>query len=163
MTPKMFVRHRLCMSRLQDIESGRAYEQVIGDITAALNPKKIKPVVFRSGKVYYDLLAAREEKKIIDIAIVRLEQFYPFPAKPLAKELGRYPKAEVIWCQEEPQNMVAWHFLDRRLEAVLVEADGKCKRPIYSGRPESASPAAGSLKKHNKEQAELMDKTLTAS
>ncbi|NBO20051.1 MAG: 2-oxoglutarate dehydrogenase E1 component, partial [Proteobacteria bacterium] len=161
MTPKSLLRHKMCVSKLAEFGPGTSFQRVIGEMDMRLaEDKKIRRVVLCSGKVYYDLLAAREEKKITDVAIIRLEQFYPFPAKPLAKELARYPKAEVVWCQEEPQNMGAWHFLDRRLEAVLVEVDGKAKRPAYIGRPESASPAAGSLKKHNKEQAELVDKAL---
>jgi 2-oxoglutarate dehydrogenase E1 component len=123
--------------------------------------KKIRRVVLCSGKLYYDLLAARTEKKINDIAIVRLEQLYPFPAKHLATELERYAKAsEVIWCQEEPQNMGAWNFLDRRIEQTLVSIRHRVLRPTYIGRPEAASTATGSLKRHNKEQAELVDKAL---
>lgn len=161
MTPKSLLRHKLCISKLADMGTGTTFQRVIAETDTRLaDDKKIRRVVLCSGKVYYDLLAAREEKKITDVALVRLEQFYPFPAKPLAKELSRYPKAEVIWCQEEPQNMGAWTFLDRRIEGVLTEIDHKAKRPVYVGRPESASPAAGSLKKHNKEQAELVDKAL---
>ena len=120
----------------------------------------MRRVILCSGKVYYDLLAAREERKITDIAIVRLEQFYPFPAKQLGDVLARYAKAEVIWCQEEPQNMGGWHFLDRRIEAVLTEINHPAKRPVYIGRDDSASTASGSLKRHNKEQAILIDKAL---
>jgi 2-oxoglutarate dehydrogenase E1 component len=164
MTPKSLLRHKLCVSKLSDMAAGTAFQRVIPEAaTNVVEDKKIRRVVLCSGKVYYDLLASREERKVTDIAIVRLEQFYPFPDKPLAKELARYPKAEVIWCQEEPANMGGWNFLDRRIEAVLTVMDHKAKRPVYVGREASAATATGSLKRHNKEQAAIMDKALTIS
>ncbi len=161
MTPKSLLRHKLCVSKLEDMATDTAFQRVIPEASANLvDDKKIRRVVICSGKVYYDLLAAREERKITDVAIVRLEQFYPFPDKLLAQEVGRYSKAEVIWCQEEPQNMGAWTFLDRRIESVLDEIDHKSERPFYVGRAPSASTATGSLKRHTKEQAELVEKAL---
>ncbi|MGE3624221.1 MAG: 2-oxoglutarate dehydrogenase E1 component [Bdellovibrionales bacterium] len=161
MTPKSLLRHKLCVSRLEDMASGTSFQPVIGETSRNLaDDKKIRRAVLCSGKVYYDLLAAREDRKINDIVLLRLEQFYPFPGKRLAAELARYPKADIIWCQEEPQNMGAWHFLDRRIEAILTEVDHRAKRPIYVGRDESASTATGSLKRHNVEQAAIMDKAL---
>jgi 2-oxoglutarate dehydrogenase E1 component len=113
-----------------------------------------------SGKVYYDLLEKREEEKIKDIAIIRLEQLYPFPHKKLVQTLRPYQQANIIWCQEEPMNMGAWTFLDRRLEDVLVEANIKSKRPIYVGRPEAASPATGLISRHILEQNLVVNQAL---
>jgi 2-oxoglutarate dehydrogenase E1 component len=163
MTPKSLLRHKLCVSTLNDMAAGSGFQAVIGDNGKSMaDDKKVRRVVMCSGKLYYDLLAARDERKITDIALVRIEQLYPFPDKLLAKELARYPKAEIIWCQEEPGNMGGWLFLDRRIESVLTEIGHKTTRPAYVGRTDSASTATGSLKRHNKEQAALIDKALAA-
>ena len=107
MTPKSLLRHKLCVSTLADMAEASTFLSVIPESVKTLaDDKKIRRVVLCSGKLYYDLLAARNERKINDIAIVRIEQFYPFPLKYLAAELARYAKAsEIVWCQEEPQNM----------------------------------------------------------
>ncbi len=161
MTPKSLLRHKLCVSKLADMGTGTSFQRVIGDATPDLaDSKRIRRVVLCSGKLYYELCAARAERKINDIALVRLEELYPFPDKLLGKELSKYPKAEIVWCQEEPENMGAWRFLDRRLEAVLTAIDHRCKRPIYIGRAESAATATGSLKRHNQNQAELIERAL---
>ena len=102
----------------------------------------------------------RESKGVKDVALVRVEQLYPFPEKSLNAQLGRYPNAEVVWCQEEPKNMGAWNFVDRRIEAVLANLKVKARRPVYVGRPEAASPATGLYKRHNREQASLVDQAL---
>ncbi len=123
--------------------------------------KKVKRVVLCSGKVYYDLLEERESQKIKDVAILRLEQYYPFPDVDLTEELKGYPKLEeVVWCQEEPENMGAWFFVDRRIEAVLAKLGGKATRPLYAGRPAAASPAAGYPKAHKRKQQALVDQAL---
>jgi 2-oxoglutarate dehydrogenase E1 component len=168
MTPKSLLRNKMCVSKLLDMGPGTNFRAVIGEMASEGNgelreDKKIRRVVICSGKVYYDLLASRMERKTTDVALIRLEQFYPFPGKSLGAQLAMYPKAEIIWCQEEPQNMGAWTFLDRRIEAVLNGIDHRCKRPVYVGRTASASTATGSLKRHNKEQAELLDKALVIS
>jgi len=164
MTPKSLLRHKLCVSKLDEMAAGTTFQRVIGETAAGIvEDKKIRRVVMCSGKLYYDLLIAREERKIDDIVLLRLEQLYPFPDKPLGKELARYPKADVIWCQEEPANMGAWSFLDRRIEEVLTAIDHRAKRPVYVGREAGAATATGSLKRHTKEQAALMDKALTIS
>jgi 2-oxoglutarate dehydrogenase E1 component len=161
MTPKSLLRHKLCVSRLAELASGTSFKAMIADDSATLiDDKKIRRVVMCSGKFYYDLLAAREERKMTDVALLRLEQLYPFPAQILGNELSRYPKAEIIWGQEEPENMGAWHFLDRLIEQVLATIDHRAKRPVYVGRSPKAATATGSLKKHTKEQAELVDKAL---
>jgi 2-oxoglutarate dehydrogenase E1 component len=158
MTPKSLLRHKLCVSPLKDFVEGTNFQPLIGD---TLTGKSVKRVVLCSGKVYYDLWQAREERKIKDVALVRVEEMYPFPAAELKAELAKYSNVtDVVWCQEEPQNMGAWTFMDRRIEAVLAELGSKAKRPVYAGRPEAASPATGSLKRHNVEQAALVSAAL---
>jgi len=163
MTPKSLLRHKACVSSLADMAENSTFLSVIPEnMKTIADDKKIRRVVICSGKVYYDLIAARDDRKITDIAIVRLEQFYPFPTKHLAIELARYAKAtEIIWCQEEPQNMGAWNFLDRRIEQTLISVNHRVTRPTYIGRAESAATATGSMKRHTKEQAELIDKALS--
>jgi 2-oxoglutarate dehydrogenase E1 component len=106
-------------------------------------------------------LAEREARGIDDVALVRVEQLYPFPVISLGAELARYPDAEVVWCQEEPRNMGAWTFVDRRLEALLGRLEMKTKRPRYAGRDEAASPATGNNAKHVAEQKKLIDEALS--
>lgn len=158
MTPKSLLRHKLCVSKLSEFEKGTTFKRVYGDMAGNLvDGKKVRRVVLCTGKVYYDLYQAREERKIKDVAILRVEQLYPFPADALKRELAAYPNAEIVWCQEEPQNQGAWTFIDRRLESVLVDLGQKNSRPSYIGRPEAAAPATGSLKRHNAEQASILD------
>ena len=130
-------------------------------VLALVDGPKVRRVVLCSGKVYYDLLAERRKRKIDDIAILRIEQLYPFPFTRLGVRLAQYPNAEVVWCQEEPENMGAWHFVDRRIERALQGLSLKSSRPSYVGRAESASPATGSARTHVKEQADLVDRALT--
>jgi 2-oxoglutarate dehydrogenase E1 component len=160
MTPKSLLRHKLCVSDLKDFGPNSTFHRVLPETDKLVADSKIRRVVVCAGKVYYDLYAARAEHKIKDVALVRMEQLYPFPVRSLGKQLGRYKNAEVIWCQEEPMNMGAWTFLDRRIEALLEEADGKAKRPVYVGRAEAASPATGLAKRHLKEQNEIVSKAL---
>ncbi|MFY7961888.1 MAG: 2-oxoglutarate dehydrogenase E1 component, partial [Elsteraceae bacterium] len=117
-------------------------------------------VVLCTGKVYYDIVAEREKREIKDVAVVRIEQLYPFPHQKLGETIARYKNAEVVWAQEEPENMGYWFFVDRRIEKVLTGLDIKAKRPGYVGRVGAASPATGLLRRHNKEQAELVDAAL---
>jgi 2-oxoglutarate dehydrogenase E1 component len=161
MTPKSLLRHKLAVSTLADMGPGTSFHRVIGEPVDLVADEKVRRVVLCSGKVYYDLYQTREERGIKDVAIVRAEQLYPFPVNSLTMELGRYPNADVVWCQEEPKNMGAWYFVDRRIETVLAGLKVKARRPIYVGRPESASPATGLLRRHNKEQAQLVDEALT--
>ena len=132
-TPKSLLRHKLAVSSLDDMAEGSAFRFVIPEIDAIKPPEQVKRVVLCSGKVYYDLLTERREKSISDVAIMRLEQIYPFPEKTLTRELTPYRNAEVVWCQEEPENMGAWNFVDRRLEKVLAgigdagEASALCR------------------------------------
>lgn len=161
-TPKSLLRHKLCVSPLSQLSGSETFHRVLGDETPDLvEAGKVRRVVLCTGKVYYDLLAEREARGVKDVAIVRIEQLYPFPAKSLGAHLAKYPGADVVWCQEEPANMGAWFFLDRRIEGVLTEIGHKAGRPKYAGRPEAASPATGLLKRHNQEQAKLLDEALS--
>ena len=161
MTPKSLLRHKLAVSGLREFTAGSHFQTVIGEIDPIAPPDRVKRVVLCSGKVYYDLLAERRELGIDDVAIVRVEQLYPFPVLSLPKVLGQYVNAQVAWCQEEPENMGAWSFVDRRLERVLGGLDIAAKRPVYVGRPEAASPATGLAKTHAAEQAALVRTALT--
>ncbi len=166
MTPKSLLRHKQCVSKLSDMTAGTGFRPVIGETgegVTMVEDKRIARVVLCSGKVYYDLLAARAERKLGSVALVRLEQFYPFPDKALAQELSRYPKAEIVWCQEEPENMGAWSFLDRRIEKVLQGIGYKGKWPMAVTRPAAASPAVGNHHRHDHEVEVLLDKALTSS
>ena len=161
MTPKSLLRHKKCVSSLDEFGPDTSFNRVLPETEKLVARTKVKRVVLCSGKVYYDLLAAREEMNVSNVALVRVEQLYPFPVVSLGKELEKYPNAQVVWCQEEPKNMGAWHFMDRRIEELLGNTDIKCDRPVYVGRPEAASPATGSLGKHNKQQQALVEDALT--
>jgi len=156
MTPKSLLRHKLAVSPASEMTNGSAFRTVIPEIDTLVPAEKIRRVVLCSGKVYYDLLAERREQKCEDVAILRLEQLYPFPKISLPKLLAPYRNAEIVWCQEEPANMGAWCYVDRRIECVLGEIKVKAKRPRYVGREEAASPATGSAKMHAVQQAALV-------
>jgi 2-oxoglutarate dehydrogenase E1 component len=156
MTPKSLLRHKLAISSLSEFGPGSGFRHVIDEVDKIAPPKKIRRVVLCTGKVYYDLLQERRDKGIKDVAIVRLEQLYPFPRISLPPVLAQYPNAEVVWCQEEPENMGAWNFVDRKIEGVLKTLDIKAKRPDYVGREEAASPATGLAKVHQQQQEALV-------
>ena len=161
-TPKSLLRHKLCISDLSEMGPGSSFHRVLSETANDLAANdKIRRIVVCSGKVYYDLLQERMSRGIKDVVILRLEQLYPFPKDALAAEFAKYPNAELVWCQEEPENQGAWLFADRRLEAVLKDIGHKAGRPSYVGRPATASPATGLLKRHNQEQAKLLDQALT--
>ncbi|WP_421933428.1 2-oxoglutarate dehydrogenase E1 component [Phenylobacterium sp.] len=159
MTPKSLLRHKKATSRLVDMAEGSSFHRVLHDdaergvntAVKLVEPEKIRRVVLCSGKVYYDLLDAREEKGVDDVYLMRLEQFYPWPVKSLSTELSRFPNAELVWCQEEPKNMGGWTFVDPWLELTLDRLKIKAKRARYVGRPASASTAAGQMSRHMKE------------
>ena len=161
MTPKSLLRHKLAVSTLQEFNNTSGFKFVIPEIDELVEPAAVKRVVICSGKVYYDLLTERRERGIKDVAIVRLEQFYPFPAKNLKAAIAGYANADVVWCQEEPENAGGWTFVDRRIEAVLGCLNGVAKRPRYVGRVASASPAPGIAKNHVAEQAALVNEALS--
>jgi 2-oxoglutarate dehydrogenase E1 component len=163
MTPKSLLRNKMCVSKLSDMGENTAFRRVIKDPNLDLDDKNIKKVVISSGKVFYNLFEEREVRKLKNVKLLRLEQIYPFPARTLKEELFKTPDAEVVWCQEEPKNMGAWFFVDRKIEEVLLSYKAKFARPSYAGRAEAASPATGSLSRHNREQAELVNEALEIS
>jgi 2-oxoglutarate dehydrogenase E1 component len=169
MTPKSLLRHKKCVSFLADMLPSNSFHRVLSDqaevvpgaTAVALAPdNKIKRVVLCSGKVYFDLMDEREKRGEQRIQIIRLEQLYPFPENVLAQELNRFPKAEIVWCQEEPQNQGAWTFVKPRIEATIAQLGGKAS-PRYAGRPESASTAAGLMKQHVAELAAFLNDALS--
>lgn len=158
MSPKSLLRHKLSVSTLADITHGR-FHVVIPEIDG-LRPSKVDRVVFCSGKVYYDLLEARRVANIDDIALVRLEQLYPFPHDEYAEIINLYADArDIVWCQEEPQNQGAWYEIRHRLVEPL-----KTRHSLrYVGRAASASPAAGYAQLHKQQQAALIQEALSKS
>jgi 2-oxoglutarate dehydrogenase E1 component len=147
-TPKSLLRHRLVISSVADFTNG-TFQPVLSDTT--MNPADVRRVLFCSGKVYYDLLAARTERGLSDTAIIRLEQLYPLPVAEVKAELARYSQAtDVAWVQEEPANQGAWTFVAMNL---VGELGVQMRR---ASRPEAAAPAVGSTKLHDIEQAALI-------
>ena len=159
MSPKSLLRHKMAVSKLSEF-TGENFKTLIPETHKLNADDKIRRVVLCSGKVYYDLIEAREAGKINDVAIIRLEQLYPFPAQELTIELKKYKNAEIIWCQEEPKNMGAWKFVDDLIEEVLIENKYKNSRAKYVGRIASASPATGYGSYHSREQKKLIDEAL---
>jgi 2-oxoglutarate dehydrogenase E1 component len=155
-TPKSLLRHPRCVSTLEELADGR-FEEVIDDRVEA---GRVRRVVMTSGKLYYDLLKARDDARRADVALVRLEQLYPFPVAALGRVLARYPQAQLVWAQEEPRNMGAWRFVRERFLDGDVPAGGRPLR--YAGRKESASPAAGSHKVHLREQEAILEAALAS-
>jgi len=155
MTPKSLLRHKLAVSTLDDLANG-SFQLVIPDSTAK-TAKKVKRAVLCSGKVYYDLVEEAAKREIADVAIVRVEQLYPFPRPEVSAELARFPGLkEVVWCQEEPMNQGAWYQIKHHFQAIL---DPKIA-VAYAGRPRSPAPAAGHLSTHVAEQAALVEQAL---
>jgi 2-oxoglutarate dehydrogenase E1 component len=152
-TPKAILRHPKAVSTLNELTSG-SFQEVLGD-TSEIAPSDVKRVLLCSGKIYYDLQHAREERKKKDIAIVRVEQMYPFPQSQLQNILNQYgPATEIYWVQEEPRNMGPWRFMQENIQGML---DGSKRVLRYAGRPESASPAAGTTKRHEQEQRDIVE------
>jgi len=155
MSPKSLLRHKLAVSSLDELANGE-FQHVIGD--AGADPKKVKRVVLCSGKVYYDLLEDQHKRGQDDVALIRIEQLYPFPRALLATELKKFGKAaEVVWCQEEPQNQGAWYQIQHHLRACLQP-----KQVLgYAGRPRSPSPAVGHMADHLHELQQLLADAFT--
>jgi 2-oxoglutarate dehydrogenase E1 component len=160
MTPKSLLRHKRAVSTIADFAPSTHFTKVYGEVAQLQPDSDIKKVILTSGKVYYDLLEGREAAKIDDTAIIRIEQYYPFPYDQLKAELQRYGNAEIVWVQEEPKNMGAWQFIAPYIEEVLEELGRKGDRPRYVGRKTSASPAAGYLKIHQREQQAVVGEAL---
>jgi 2-oxoglutarate dehydrogenase E1 component len=160
MTPKSLLRHKKCISSLSDMAEGTSFHRVLDEADGSIKAKNVHRVVICSGKVYYDILEERQTRKSEDVKIVRLEQIYPFPAKRMASILAETPQADVVWCQEEPQNMGSWTFVRDYLEDAMSAAGMSQSRPAYAGRKAAASPATGSASRHAAEQAALVDAAL---
>ena len=168
MTPKSLLRHRRTVSRLGEMGPDTTFHRLLWDDAQILPDEKIKlvsddkirRVVMCSGKVYYDLYEEREKRGVNDVYLLRVEQLYPVPLKALVHELGRFTKAEFMWCQEEPRNMGAYSFMQPYLEWVLDQVRAKNKQPIYAGRAASAATATGQMAQHLKQLKALLDEAL---
>jgi 2-oxoglutarate dehydrogenase E1 component len=168
MTPKSLLRHKRAVSRLDELGADTTFHRILYDDAQMLPDEKIKlvaddkirRVVLCSGKVYYDLYEEREKRDIDDIYIMRVEQLYPVPLKALVHELARFKNAEVVWCQEEPRNMGAWHFIEPYLEWVLNQIHAPNRRPRYAGRAASAATATGLMSKHLAQLKAMLDEAL---
>jgi len=160
MTPKSLLRHKMCVSRLDEFTQDTSFHRVLDEADKTIKNNQVKRVVMCSGKVYYDLLEEREKQGLKDVKLVRLEQIYPFPKKTVTQILSDTPGAELVWCQEEPRNMGSWTFVRDYLEEAMAAAGMKVSRPIYVGRKEAASPATGSAGRHRQEQDTLVGSAL---
>ncbi len=173
-TPKSLLRHKRVVSSLTEMTTDTTFHRVLwDDADVKHHPSErtpidlkaddqIRRVVLCSGKVYYDLLETREADNIDDVYLMRVEQLYPFPARSLIHELGRFAQAEIVWCQEEPRNMGCWSYIEPNLEWVLEHIDAKHRRARYVGRAAAASTATGQLSRHQHEQRSLVDEALAA-
>lgn len=166
MSPKSLLRHKLCVSTFEEMGPDTFFHRVLWDDAEyrpdafqvkLVDDKKIKRVVICSGKIYFDLLEAREELGRNDIYLLRVEQFYPYPDTALKTELSRFKQADMVWAQEEPKNMGAWSFIEPLLEETLTEIGAENTRPRYVGRKAAASTATGIAAKHKKEQQAIFD------
>ena len=156
MSPKSLLRHPLAVSSLDELSTG-VFKNIIGEIDE-IDPKKVTRVVMCSGKVYYDLLEKRRENKQTDVAIIRIEQLYPFPIDEINAELAQYAHVkDWVWCQEEPMNQGAWYCSQHRFYASIPQG----ATLTYAGRDASASPAVGYISVHNQQQKQLVDDALT--
>jgi 2-oxoglutarate dehydrogenase E1 component len=170
MTPKSLLRHKRAVSSLTEIGQGSSFHRLLWDDAESRKGEKIKlvkddkirRVILCSGKVYYDLYEDREKRGADDVYLLRVEQLYPFPLKALVRELSRFKKAEIVWCQEEPKNMGGWSFVEPYLEWVLAQVGGKSKRARYAGRPASAATATGLMSKHLAQMKAFLDECFAA-
>ncbi len=156
MTPKSMLRNKRAVSALSAMSTGSSFHRLLwdhaethkGEKIKLARDEKIRRVVICSGKVYYDLYDDREKRGVDDVYLLRVEQLYPFPVKALVKELSRFKRADIVWCQEEPKNMGPWSFVEPYIEWVLGQIGGKSKRARYAGRPAAAATATGLMSKH---------------
>ena len=158
MTPKSLLRHEMAVSSLQELAQG-SFARIIGEVDALVDAS-VRRVVLSSGKVYFDLLKARRAAAIQDVALVRVEQLYPFPIEEYEQVLRRYSAAgEIVWCQEEPQNQGAWYQIRHQLDRPIAGT----RELLYAGRAPAAAPATGIAKIHDAEQAALIQAALQAT
>jgi 2-oxoglutarate dehydrogenase E1 component len=170
MTPKSLLRHKRCTSDISEFSIKSTFHRVLEDdaykkinnLITLFKDNKIRKVVICSGKIYYDLIDAREKSKNKDVVIVRLEQLYPFPAKTLASILKRYKNADFIWCQEEPKNMGGWNTVRNYIDRTLEMINFKDINVKYVGRQASSSTATGNANKHLAQQKEILEKVFKA-
>ncbi|MBK1869112.1 2-oxoglutarate dehydrogenase E1 component [Taklimakanibacter albus] len=164
MTPKSLLRHKRVVSALAEMGPETWFHRLLWDDAqysgGLVADDKIRRVVMCSGKVYYDLFEEREKRGLKDIYLLRVEQLYPWPHKALIQELGRFKQAEMVWCQEEPQNMGAWTFVQPGIERALDYLGAQHRRPRYTGRPASAATATGLMSKHQKELKAFLEDAL---
>jgi 2-oxoglutarate dehydrogenase E1 component len=156
MTPKSLLRKKEAATALAELATG-GFQVIIPEVEK-LTAKKVKRVVYCAGKVYYDIVAERAKRSIDEIAIVRIEQLYPFPHEEFQAQIDAYPNAKsIVWCQEEPGNQGAWH----RIQHYLLRHMRADQELAYAGRASSASPAVGYLQLHSEQQKELVDAALS--
>ncbi|WP_119390290.1 2-oxoglutarate dehydrogenase E1 component [Taklimakanibacter lacteus] len=164
MTPKSLLRHKRVVSTLAEMGTDTYFHRLLWDdaqYTGALvADDQIRRVVICSGKVYYDLYEEREKRGLKDVYLLRMEQLYPWPHKALIQELGRFKQAEMVWCQEEPQNMGAWTFVQPGIERAIDFIGGQHKRLRYTGRAASAATATGLMSKHQKQLKAFLEDAL---
>lgn len=168
MTPKSLLRHKRCVSTLEEMGPGSSFHRLLWD-DAEYNPKdgeirlvkddKIKRVILCSGKIYYELFEHREVLKRKDVYLMRVEELFPYPGDALEEELSRFTQAEFVWCQEEPRNMGSWQYIEDFLEKTLIKINATQARPRYIGRKLSASTATGIASKHKAEQQAILDES----
>jgi 2-oxoglutarate dehydrogenase E1 component len=160
MSPKSLLRHRLVKSELEAFLPGTGFQRLIADTGEGIvPPEKVRKIVFCTGKVYFDILAARESKKIDDVVIARVEQISPFPFELVQEEVKKYPNATVTWCQEEPKNAGAWGYARPRI--ATAARDVRVLQPEYAGRKPSASTATGFADFHARETEAVMAAALS--
>ncbi len=166
MSPKSLLRHKLCVSTLEEMAKDTEFHRVLWDDAEyrpgtteikLVSDSKIKRVILCSGKVYFDLFEEREKQNINDVYLLRVEQLFPYPDDAIQEELKRFKNADMVWCQEEPKNMGAWSFIHEFLEESLLAIGAKNTRPRYVGRGAAASTATGISAKHKKEQQAILD------
>jgi len=165
MTPKSLLRHPRCKSSLAELAEGGTFhrwlhddaERMPGGPIKLVKDAKIRRVILCSGKVYFDLFEDREKRGVDDVYLMRIEQLYPFPLKTVSQELARFKNADVVWCQEEPQNMGSWTFVEPYLEWVLGQAGMKAKRARYVGRAAAAATATGLMSRHQAQLRAFLD------
>jgi 2-oxoglutarate dehydrogenase E1 component len=168
MTPKSLLRHKSCVSNIEDFTKKNSFHRILEDhayinkinLIKPNNDKNIKKVIMCSGKIYFDLIDAREKAKNNKVIFIRVEQLYPFPAKTLAQLLKRYRNAEFIWCQEEPKNMGGWNTVRNYIDRTLEIIDFRSNKVKYIGRKASSSTATGNLNKHLAQQKEILEKVV---
>ena len=159
-TPKSLLRNKNAVSKISDFISGSWFHRVLPDPKKSLQKDKVKRVVLCSGKVFYDLVKMREEEKLFNVRLIRVEQLYPFPEDAVVRELKNFSKAKIIWCQEEPKNMGAWTYINPLIEEVMLKVGSKQNRLQYAGREAQASTATGLFSRHQQEQQKLLTEAL---